>query len=113
VVAELKYLGTTLSNQSRSHDTNSEQIKSDECLLTFREDDIKMNLEIVWQCVVWIRLAHHDIVACRPVARQRQPSKPLDNGPLNSKRGIVFSARSVLMAAQGTVEYVMPSYGNN
>jgi hypothetical protein len=38
------------------------------------------------------------------VARQR---------PINNKRGIVFSARSVPMAAQATVDYIMPPLNNN
>jgi hypothetical protein len=32
---------------------------------------------------------------------------------VNSKRGMVFSALSVPMAAQATMQYVMPPHGNN
>jgi hypothetical protein len=49
------------------------------------------------------------IVACRPVARQRPRNKQLDNAvtrqrPINSKRGMLFSARSAPMSARETID---------
>jgi hypothetical protein len=33
--------------------------------------------------------------------------------PVNNNRGIVFSAQSMLMAANATTEYIMPLLSNN
>jgi hypothetical protein len=49
-----------------------------------------------------------DIVACRPVARQRQRNNRTmavtRQRPVNSNTGIVFSARSTPMAAHATMD---------
>jgi hypothetical protein len=40
-------------------------------------------------------------------------SWPLLSSHVNNRRGMVFSAQSILMVAYATIEYIMPSISND
>jgi hypothetical protein len=56
-----------------------------------------------------------NIVASRPAARQTSnyTTAIAKQWPINSNRGMAFSAQSVLMAAHTAVEYIKPLLSNN
>jgi hypothetical protein len=62
--------------------------------------------------LTWLNKDNHT------VARKLLKNKPLcnrsiDNSIVNSNRGMVISARSIQMAAQAILEYVIPPLSNN
>jgi hypothetical protein len=67
--------------------------------------------------VSYLRYCCYNIVSCRPVARQRPRNRYTTAfskwWPVNSNRRVVFSAQSMPMAVNATMEYVMPPLSNN